>query len=64
MSEKKYKVIYELNYVIASNMDLRTALLLMRAYCEEYFMENIKLTLMEEVACKMDCDCDGIALGA
>jgi len=64
MSEKKYKVIDELNHVIASNMDLRTALLLMKAYCEEYFMENVKLTLMEEVACKMACDSDNVALGA
>lgn len=56
MSEKKYKVIDELNHVIANSMDLRTALLLMRAYCEEYFMESVKLTLMEEVGCKMSCD--------
>lgn len=47
MSEKKYEVVDELNHVVARDMDLRTALLLMRAYCEEYYMEHVKLTLRE-----------------
>lgn len=47
MSEKKYKVVDSLDHIIADGMDLRTALLLMKAYCEEYYMEKVKLTLEE-----------------
>ena len=52
MSEKRYKVIDELGHVIANNMNLRTALLLIKAYCEEYFMEHVNLTLKEEELCQ------------
>ena len=47
MSEKRYEVLDECNHVIATEMDLRTALLLMKAFCEEYYMETVKLTLKE-----------------
>lgn len=52
MSEKKYEVLDESNHVIATEMDLRTALLLMKAYCEEYYMECVTLTLKEMDRCK------------
>ena len=48
MSEKKYRVIDSLNRTIASNMSLEIALLFMKAYCQEYFMECVTLTLKEE----------------
>ena len=51
MSEKKYKVI-ENNYVIAEGMTLEMALLFMKAYCQEYYMEYITLTLMEHERCE------------
>ena len=47
MSEKKYKVIDRFNHVIADGMTLEMALLFMKAYCNEFYMEEIKLTLME-----------------
>lgn len=54
MSEKRYEVLDECNHVIATEMDLRTALLLMKAFCEEYYMETVKLTLKELDRCDVD----------
>lgn len=54
MSEKKYEVLDECNHVIATEMNLRTALLLMKAFCEEYYMETVKLTLKELDRCDVD----------
>ena len=54
MSEKRYEGLDECNHVIATEMDLRTALLLMKAFCEEYYMETVKLTLKELDRCDTD----------
>lgn len=54
MSEKRYEVLDECNHVIATEMDLRTAFLLMKAFCEEYYMETVKLTLKEMDRCDVD----------
>lgn len=54
MSEKRYEVLDECNHVIATEMDLRTALLLMKAFCNEYYMETVKLTLKELDRCDTD----------
>ena len=54
MSEKRYEVLDECNHMIATEMDLRTALLLMKAFCEEYYMETVKLTLKELDRCDTD----------
>lgn len=54
MIEKRYEVLDECNHVIATEMDLRTALLLMKAFCEEYYMETVKLTLKELDRCDTD----------
>lgn len=54
MSEKRYEVLDECNHVIATEMDLRTALLLMKAFCEEYYMETVKLILKELDRCDTD----------
>lgn len=54
MSEKRYEVLDECNHVIATEMDLRTALLLMKAFCEEYYMETVKLTLKEMDRCDVN----------
>ena len=52
MSEKKYKVIDDLNHVIADSMTLEMALLFMKAYCQEYYMECVTLTLKECERCE------------
>lgn len=46
MGCKLYEV-YDGETRIASNMDLATALLLMRTYCETYYQESIDLRLVE-----------------
>lgn len=54
MDEKKYEVIDCFNNIIASNMTLEMALLLMKAYCQEYYNECIKaLTIREIGICKV-----------
>lgn len=47
MNERKYRVIDIFNNTLAENMNLQIALLFLKAYCEEYYLENIKLTLEE-----------------
>ena len=54
MSEKRYEILDECNHVIATGMDPRTALLLVKAFCEEYYMETVKLTLKELDRCDAD----------
>ena len=48
MNEKKYEVIERDGGIIASNMTLEVALLFMKAYCNEYYMSCITLTLREQ----------------
>ena len=45
MSESKYKVMDEMGFCLASDMNLEMALLFMKAYCQEYYNERIKLKL-------------------
>ena len=52
MGEKKYEVVDYLNRVIASGMTLELALLFMKAYCQEYYMECVTLTLRDMATCK------------
>ena len=47
MNERKYRVIDIFNNVLAENMNLEMALLFLKAYCEEYYLENTPLTLEE-----------------
>ena len=51
MSEKKYRVIERDQYVIAEGMTLEIALLFIKAYCQEYNMAYITLTLKEHERC-------------
>ena len=51
MLEKKYKVVDDLNHVVAEGMTLEMALLFMKAYCQEYYNEYINLTLVEHERC-------------
>lgn len=45
MNERKYRVIDIFNNVLAENMNLQMALLFLKAYCEDYYLDNLKLTL-------------------
>jgi len=56
MREKKYKVIDKLDRVIAEGMTLEIALLFMKAYCQEYYMEYVTLTLKEHEGCECVSD--------
>lgn len=47
MEEKKYKIIVN-NNIIASDMYLDVALILIEAYVQKYYNEEIKITLTEE----------------
>lgn len=47
MNERKYRVIDVFNNILAENMNLEIALFFLKVYCEEYYLENIKLTLEE-----------------
>lgn len=51
MSEKKYKVIEIDANVVAEGMTLEMALLFIKAYCQEYNMSYITLTLKEHERC-------------
>ena len=52
MGEKKYKVVDEFNHVVAEGMTLEMALLFIKAYCQEYYNEQILLTLKEHERCR------------
>lgn len=45
MAERKYKVMDNMGFCLAANMDLDMALLFMKAYCQEYYNERVKLRL-------------------
>lgn len=47
MNERRYRIIDTFNNILAENMNLEIAILFFKAYCEEYYLENIKLTLEE-----------------
>lgn len=51
MSEKKYMVVERDGNVLAEGMTLDIALLFMKAFCREYFMSYITLTLREHERC-------------
>lgn len=46
MEEKQFEI-YDNTNRLASNMSLNTALIFIKAYCYEYYNENVNLTLVE-----------------
>lgn len=46
MEEKQFEI-YDNTNRLATNMSLNTALILIKAYCYEYYNENVNLTLVE-----------------
>ncbi len=55
MIEKRYKVLYN-SEVVAENMDLRTATILVRALFEEYFMDYGMTVSVREMEKTEACD--------
>ena len=55
MEERKYKVMDDMGFCLATNMSLEMALLFMKAYCQEYYNERIKLRL--ELIVREDTEC-------
>lgn len=45
MAERKYKVMDELGFCLAADMSLDMALLFIKAYCQEYYKDRVKLRL-------------------
>ena len=45
MEKRKYKVMDDMGFCLASDMSLGMALLFIKAYCMEYYNERIKLRL-------------------
>lgn len=54
MAERKYKVMDDMGFCLAADMDLDMALLFIKAYCQEYYKDRIKLKL--EVVVKEDTE--------
>ena len=50
MSEKKYKVIDKFGHVLADNMSLDIALVLVKGYANEYCNELLSVRIEEDVA--------------
>jgi hypothetical protein len=48
MSEKKYKVIDKFGHVLADNMSLDIALVLVKGYADTYFNEPLGLRIEEQ----------------
>ena len=46
MEEKQFEI-YDNTNRLASNMSLNAALIFIKAYCYEYYNENVNLTLVE-----------------
>lgn len=48
MSEKKYKVIDKFGHVLADNMSLDIALVLVKGYASEYYNESLSIRIEEQ----------------
>ena len=54
MSEKKYQVTDKWGHVLGEGMSLEYALLFIKAITNEYYNENIHLSLVEQVEYKKE----------
>ena len=48
MSEKKYKVIDKFGHILANNMSLDIALILVKGYASEYYNEPLSIRIEEQ----------------
>lgn len=48
MSEKKYKVIDKIGHILADNMSLDIALVLVKGYASEYYNEPLSIRIEEQ----------------
>lgn len=56
MSEKQYQVTDKWGHILGERMSLEYALLFMKAITNEYYNENIHLSLVEQVEHKKESD--------
>ena len=56
MSEKKYKVIDKLGHVLADNMSLDIALVLVKGYANEYYNELLSIRIEEDKVGRGVCE--------
>ena len=56
MSEKKYKVIDKLGHVLADNMSLDIALVLVKGYASEYYNEPLSIRIEEDMVGRGICE--------
>lgn len=54
MSEKQYQVTDKWGHILGERMSLDYALIFMKAITNEYYNENIHLSLVEQVECKKE----------
>ena len=56
MSEKKYKVIDKFGHVLADNMSLDIALVLIKGYASEYYNEPLSIRIEEDMIGRGVCE--------
>ena len=56
MSEKKYKVIDKFGHVLADNMSLDIALVLVKGYASEYYNEPLSIRIEEDMVGRGICE--------
>lgn len=56
MSEKKYKVIDKFGHILADNMSLDIALVLVKGYASEYYNEPLSIRIEEDMVGRGVCE--------
>ena len=56
MSEKKYKVIDKFGHILADNMSLDIALVLVKGYASEYYNEPLSIRIEEDMVGRGLCE--------
>lgn len=56
MSEKKYKVIDKFGHILADNMSLDIALVLVKGYVSEYYNEPLSIRIEEDMVGRGLCE--------
>ena len=56
MSEKKYKVIDKFGHILADNMSLDIALVLVKGYASEYYNEPLSIRIEEDMVGRDVCE--------
>ena len=56
MNEKKYKVIDKFGHILADNMSLDIALVLVKGYASEYYNEPLSIRIEEDMVGRGLCE--------